>query len=108
MNKNWYIYLDDKRAFDCENCAVKQESIIPITVRDYNSLIQVLEEISECNDNAIVDFDHDLGEGKNGYDAAKWIVENKYPLIGYHLHTMNPVERNNIRQLLTHYGYKEI
>ena len=108
MNKKWYIYLDDERAFDCTHCAIKQETIIPITVRDYNSFIEVLEEIQEYNDSVIVDFDHDLGEGKSGYDAAKWIVENEYPLTGYHLHTMNPVGRSNIRQLLTHYGYKEI
>lgn len=45
-------------------------------------------------------FDHDLGEEKSGYDCAKWLVnycidhEAKLPV--YHLHTMNPVGRDNI------------
>ena len=55
----------------------------------------------------LVCFDHDLGEEKSGYDIAKYIVENSIDIKAFSIHSMNPVGRNNIRQLLTHYGYKE-
>ena len=53
----------------------------------------------------LIDFDHDLGVGLSGYDIAKWLVENEYPPTTFHVHSMNPVGRANIIQLLTHYGY---
>jgi hypothetical protein len=44
--------------------------------------------------------DHDLGEGKTGYDVAKWIEENavagKLSKIKLKVHTQNPVGRKNI------------
>ena len=55
----------------------------------------------------LVCFDHDLGEKYSGYDIAKWMVSHNYPSCGFSIHSMNPVGRTNIRQLLTHYGYKE-
>lgn len=42
---------------------------------------------------------------KTGYDIAKYIVENKIPLYGFVCHSMNPVGRSNIEDLLCHYGY---
>ena len=56
----------------------------------------------------IISFDHDLGEDKTGYDIAKYIVENNINIGGFNIHSMNVVGRKNIRDLLTHYGYKEI
>jgi len=50
---------------------------------------------------------HDLGEEKSGYDVAKYIVEYQLPIGSFRVHSMNPVGRRNIEQLLTHYGYKE-
>jgi len=56
-----------------------------------------------------ISLDHDLGgfSGKTGYDVAKWIAEMAYegketPIV--YVHTQNPVGRDNIVQLLEHYG----
>ena len=46
-----------------------------------------------------------MGEEKTGYDICKFIVENQISILGYALHTMNPVGRQNMYQLLSHYGY---
>ena len=53
-----------------------------------------------------IDLDHDLGEDKSGYDVAKFIVENHISLESFYCHSMNPVGKKNIEQLLSHYGYK--
>jgi hypothetical protein len=62
----------------------------------------------------VVSFDHDLADEhyafagnynifreKTGYDAAKWLVEfcmhEQLPLPEYHVHSMNPVGGDNIR-----------
>jgi hypothetical protein len=51
-----------------------------------------------------ISLDHDLGEDKSGYDIAKFLVEQRiWPRIIY-IHTMNPVGRDNIKQLLTRYA----
>lgn len=45
-------------------------------------------------------FDHDLGEGKTGYDVAKWIEEmaasGALDPILWKVHSANPVGRKNI------------
>lgn len=54
--------------------------------------------------------DHDLGYGKTGYDFAKWFVEwnlDKNFFMTFHVLSNNPVGVFNIRQLFSHYGYKE-
>jgi len=76
--------------------------------KTYESAIEMLDYFSSCNyDIKVVDFDHDLGEEKSGYDVAKYIVEYQLPIGSFRVHSMNPVGRRNIEQLLTHYGYKE-
>lgn len=52
--------------------------------------------------------DHDLGEGKSGYDFCKWFIEwnlDKQYQMSFSLLTANPVGAENMYQLLTHYGY---
>lgn len=107
MKKCWYIYLDDIRKPEKD---FKYSKGIPITVivRDYNSMIGTLIDLLNTDSKIIIDLDHDLGEEKTGYDVCKWIVENQYPLTAFHVHTMNPVGRANMIQLLKHYGYEEI
>lgn len=57
----------------------------------------------------ILSLDHDLGENvATGYDFTKWLVEewhNGSPMIPrqIYLHTANPVGRENMYQLLSHY-----
>lgn len=53
-----------------------------------------------------VSFDHDLGIGPTGYDCANALVawvnyySRKYP--SYHIHSMNPVGKKRIKDLLDH------
>ncbi|MFA7615080.1 MAG: cyclic-phosphate processing receiver domain-containing protein [Weeksellaceae bacterium] len=51
-----------------------------------------------------ISFDHDLGEGKSGFDCAKWLVEycldNQVPLPEFTVHSQNPVGKENIESLL--------
>ena len=97
-----YLWIDDER--------IRPElpflpHVLVMTARTYASAIEVLEYCRNMNLGVYADFDHDLGEEKTGYDICKFIVENQYPLVGYHLHTMNPVGMQNMEQLLSHYGY---
>ncbi len=58
-----------------------------------------------------VSFDHDLGEGKNGYDFVKWLVEQDLTESGkiipegftYYTHSQNPIGVANINAYLQHY-----
>ena len=101
--KEIYIYIDDMR-----------QPLIPdaLWVKSYDEAIAALIDTTDLMDiddfiSLVVDFDHDLGEGKTGYDVAKWLIDNSY--IGkFRIHSMNPVGANNIRQLLKHYGWTEI
>lgn len=92
-----YIYIDDMR-----------QPLIPdaLWVKSYDEAIAALTTISYTL-SLVIDFDHDLGEGKTGYDVAKWLVEYNY-FGKFRIHSMNPVGANNIRQLLKHYGWTEI
>lgn len=56
-------------------------------------------------EDVFVSFDHDLGREKSGYDFAKYLLEHNIKIGGFKIHSMNPVGRHNIYQLLTHYGY---
>lgn len=95
--KEIYIYIDDMR-----------QPLIPgaIWVKSYDEAIAALTTIP-YTPSLVIDFDHDLGEGKTGYDIAKWLIEYNY-FGKFRIHSMNPVGANNIRQLLNHYGWTEV
>lgn len=78
-----------------------------ISVRDYRSMINIINMCDDYDIPFAIHFDHDLGETKSGYDVAKYIVENQIPMKVFGVHSMNPVGTENIRDLLTHYGYIE-
>lgn len=99
---NVYIWLDDERPMPAPpfGCGMiihvhnYWETLYPL-VRNY------------CDGNEIyIDFDHDLGEKKTGYDVAKFLIEHEIK-VKYRVHSMNPVGRANIEQLLNHYGYEK-
>lgn len=57
-----------------------------------------------------IDFDHDLGEGKNGYDFAKFLIERDIDQpgfipkeFGFAVHSQNPIGARNIRNILDSY-----
>lgn len=110
-----YIYVDDIREDDSWfNHHMKPSVWNTQVCRTYDQTIEFIAKTmknEECM--FFLDLDHDLGEGneneleKSGYDICKWIVENHIPLVGFHIHSANPVGRKNMQQLLTHYGYEE-
>ncbi len=63
---------------------------------------------SNKNSIELIDCDHDLGnyasDGGDGIKLLDWLVENNlfYPIC---LHTMNPVGRENMQQVLDRYWH---
>ena len=97
---HWF-YLDDERGVPAGMNA--------ILVPDYDSMIRIIQMCVEYGIDFAIDFDHDIGDPYfSGYTVAKYIVEHQIPMREFRVHSMNPVGRENIRQLLTHYGYKEM
>lgn len=97
---SWF-YLDDER-----RVPAGQNMIL---IADYDSMIRTIDMCVQNNIEFSIDFDHDLGDPCfSGYTVAKYIVENQIPMTSFHIHSMNPVGRRNIQQLLTHYGYNEV
>jgi hypothetical protein len=51
-----------------------------------------------------ISLDHDLGEGKDGYDVAsfieKGVMEEKFRMPVWHIHSANPVGRNRIEMAM--------
>ena len=66
------------------------------------------------SDTILIDLDHDAGDwAKNGGDFIKlldWLEERGIVDTGYffHLHTMNPVGRDNMRAIIEKNGWREI
>ena len=96
-----YIYVDDIRS------PIEKRNDLVIC-RNYTEAITIIDQCIEEGRSFIIDLDHDLGEEKSGYDIAKYIVEQQYMDCSFKVHSANPVGRENIRQLVTHYGYEYI
>lgn len=83
-----------------------------IIIRSYDEFIQFVEDM-HLNDGfpSLISFDHDLGEGKSGYDCAKWLVnfcmDHNLQMPNYLIHSMNPVGTENIDSLLKNFN-KEV
>lgn len=116
---NIYIYVDDIREDDTFFKYLRTHTKmdwIPFICRSAEEAIFFLNYYNDSSNYLFIDLDHDLGEGhemndsfaSSGYDICKWIIKNQISLVGFHIHSMNPVGSANMRQLLTHYGYKEI
>lgn len=99
---NVFIWLDDERNMP----APPFDWCYRIHAKTYLEALHYLQYYCKTEPHCVyIDFDHDLGEGKTGYDVAKWIVENELD-VRYRVHSMNPVGRANIEQLMEHYGYR--
>lgn len=108
---NYYIYLDDIRKDDSFfKKHFNRNEWFPIVVRNYEDAVWAIDEIEYGK--IFLDLDHDLGldgdEELNGYDFCKHVIHNKIPPYKFHIHSMNSVGANNIRQLLSHYGWEEV
>lgn len=100
------LWVDDERRNPFEGITLC-EGVSTRTTRSYQATIDFLELCRDMHWEVYIDLDHDLGEEKTGYDICKFIVSSQFPLLGFHLHTMNPVGKQNMEQLLTHYGYAQ-
>ena len=97
MKKLYLLWIDDERKMPAE---------ADFWAKSYDEAIKIFKNNEDKT--FIVDLDHDLGEDKTGYDIAKYIVEQNIPIIAYKIHSMNPIGRANINQLLSHYGYNRV
>lgn len=79
---------------------------VTVVARDYDNAIEIIQHCSEHGIPVRISLDHDLGSEKSGYDICKYIVEHNILNVRYRIHSMNPVGRDNMEQLLSHYGYK--
>jgi hypothetical protein len=101
------LWIDDER----QPYKVFTEKVdFVLKASNYQEAIKLIESTREqcVNDKLYISFDHDLGLGKSGYDIAKYLVEHQIKIAGFTVHSMNPVGRKNIIQLLTHYNYQYI
>lgn len=82
----------------------KDDSISLFIARNYDEFVS---HISSFGLPDFISFDHDLGEKKDGYDCAKWLVQycmNKdCDIPDYIVHSMNPVGKENIEKYLDCY-----
>lgn len=94
------IYLDDIRNPPNDTFVI---------VRSYNEAISYMIKHG-CPE--YISFDHDLGEDSlSGYDLVKWIINEDMKRdflfipksFSYHVHSANPVGRENIDKLLRNY-----
>ena len=102
-----FLWIDDVRPINFNRVPLGYERVD--WAENYDQAIVWLKKFMDEKARIIVDFDHDLGEGKSGYDIAKWIVEQDYRRLDCHfrIHSMNPVGAKNIRELMCHYHYGE-
>ena len=94
-----HLYLDDERS--------------PTTQRNWKIVRSHDEAVAHVREHGVpgyISFDHDLGDGKTGYDFVKWLIEMDVEHIHhipqsfkFNVHSANPVGANNIHQTLTHY-----
>ncbi|QIG90650.1 hypothetical protein G6R40_13795 [Chryseobacterium sp. POL2] len=89
------LYLDDLRS----------------TPENFERVYDYDEFVNFINKNGVpefISFDHDLGEGKTGFDCAKFLVEfcldNGVSDINFQVHSQNPVGKENIEKLLGNFN----
>lgn len=82
------------------------------SVREAETAIMLYERQSS-QDAIHIDLDHDAGEyafdGGDYIEVLKWLERQQLPDTGYtfHLHTMNPVGRDNMRTIINYNGWVE-
>lgn len=120
----YYLFLDDVR--DPEDAflytgfsAFRDEKWL--VVRSYDTFVEAINTLGLPQ---FISFDHDLGPRAyqtataslidyttlgelTGYDCAKWLTnycfDNSKPLPPFFVHSMNPVGKKNIQELLNHF-----
>lgn len=111
----YFIYVDDIRSDDrfYLNYRTRMgEYWQPVVIRSYDEMIKFFDHTFP-QDEFFLDLDHDLGfdeDGRehNGYDICKYVIANNINVVGFHIHSMNPVGARNMHQLLTKFGIQEM
>lgn len=100
---NVCIWLDD---FRIPPVGLKKEYDKIVVLKDYDGFVEYIDTngLPDC-----IFFDHDLGEGKTGYDCAKYLVnycmEREFAeLPECYSQSDNMVGKENILQLLKRYS----
>lgn len=103
---NYILFLDDER--EPSYGLLKDHSDIEVC-RTYGQAVEVVLERGLPQH---IHFDHDLGpDSKNGHEFAKFLVDwlidkadgDGYPIIGYSVHSQNPIGADNIRGTIDGY-----
>lgn len=116
MDRKIYIlYVDDMRVCPYSNISkevalylkeIAFDDIVVDTAYSYKEALKKIENFWQNRgmDLLFVDFDYDLEEDRSGYDLAEKLVEKG--IYGfYHVHSMNPVGKENICNLLDYYKW---
>jgi hypothetical protein len=92
----WRLFLDDER-----DIAVIDDMDNWYVARSFNDACALVNKMGVP---LSIDFDHDLGEGKNGSDFAGWLIWHMltnnltFPEgFEYYVHSQNPIGAANIR-----------
>ena len=96
------LFIDDERF------PVLKDDEEMFIVRDYDEAVEIMRGMG-CP--SYISFDHDLGEGKNGYDIAKWMIETDLDEEGsfipydfeFYVHSQNPIGKENIEKSIGKY-----
>lgn len=76
-------------------------------VKTYDEFVSEVKRVGKRISDCLIHFDHDLGEDKDGYDCAKWLIdwclENDYGVPDYDVQSANPVGRKNIESVFESY-----
>ena len=111
FSAQWMNYIDRTRLYSerYEHYMKGNLSNTPIG-EIYNWVKSYCEFVEWIKTNGVPDvvyFDHDLGEGKSGYDAAKYLIdyciEHQIAAPEYHIQSSNPVGKANIESLFNSY-----
>lgn len=95
------LFLDDERM--PKDVYWKKLPKITHIVRNFDEFKKTVETIPN-----FISFDHDLGNGNNGFDCCKYLIsrliELDYaPFPEYEVHSQNPVGTKNIHCLIQSY-----
>ena len=103
MKKIAYIYLDDERVPSVKS----NEDVEVILVRNYDDAVEAFSKAHSDNRSIFLDLDHDLGTKESGYDFCKYAIRYAGEILGYKIHSMNPIGRANMEQLLNKAGVEK-
>lgn len=100
-----HLWIDDIRIPPCDGW---------IHVRSVNQAKSAIRayERNMCDDYLLIDLDHDAGdyahEGGDYIEVLNWLEEINFPdnTYTFHLHTMNPVGRENMERIIRKNGWR--